>query len=151
MPNTCSGVDASSNPATGSRKPGGFWWTGCLGFTSWKVAKSARTAVPARAITRRANASPPLTVPTAGHPYRFARAGSKPRGRGTRASLLSDEQRRHHERDGAEELDQHVEARPRGVLERVPDRVADDRRLVRLRPLPAVLPGLDELLRVVPG
>src|SRR5205807_1861313 len=61
-----------------------------------------------------------------------------------------NEQRRHHARAGAEQLDQHVQARSRRVLERVTDRVADDGRLVGIRALPAVLAGLDELLGVVP-
>src|SRR6476469_11021781 len=63
----------------------------------------------------------------------------------------SDEQRREHERDGAQQLDQHVERRARGVLERIADGVADDCRLVGVGPLAAVDAGLDVLLRVVPG
>ena len=42
--------------------------------------------------------------------------------------LLDDEQRRQYERDRAQQLDQHVQRRPRRVLERVADRVADDGR-----------------------
>src|ERR1700712_5372011 len=44
----------------------------------------------------------------------------------------SDEQRREHQRDGTEQLDQHVQRGARRVLERIADRVADHRRLVGL-------------------
>src|SRR2546430_3826763 len=37
------------------------------------------------------------------------------------------------------------------VLERIPDRVADDRRLVRRTSFSSEVPGLDEFLRVVPS
>ena len=48
-------------------------------------------------------------------------------------------------------LIEHVQRRTRRVLERIADRVADDRRLVRLGALAAVRAGLDVLLGVVPG
>src|SRR6476469_6212580 len=65
--------------------------------------------------------------------------------------VASDEQRREHERDRAEQLDEHVQRRTRCVLERIADRVAHHRRLVCIRALAAVRTGLDVLLRVVPG
>src|SRR3954451_13515433 len=55
-------------------------------------------------------------------------------GRGRRPGLWSgwrgsaDEQRRHHQRDRGQQLDEHVEGRARGVLERVTHGVTDDRR-----------------------
>src|SRR5689334_4780212 len=54
-----------------------------------------------------------------------------------RASWSLEKQRREHERDRAQELDENVERRARGVLERIADRIADDRRLVRIRALAA--------------
>src|SRR3954465_5287019 len=63
----------------------------------------------------------------------------------------SDEQRSQHERDGAEQLDQHVQRRAGRVLERIANRVPDDRRLVGLGALAAVRTRLDVLLGVVPG
>src|SRR5262245_30669673 len=49
--------------------------------------------------------------------------------------LLQDEQRRQDQRDRRQQLDQDVQRRSRGVLERIADGVADHRRLVRLRAL----------------
>src|SRR5262245_40577346 len=46
--------------------------------------------------------------------------------------LLKNEQRRQDQGDRRQQLDQDVQRRPGGVLERIADRVADDRRLVRL-------------------
>src|SRR5437762_10458482 len=66
-------------------------------------------------------------------------------------SCALDKQRRQHQRDRAQELDEHMERRTGRVFERIADRVTHDRRLVGRAPLPAVLPGLDELLRVIPG
>src|SRR5438034_11125200 len=66
-------------------------------------------------------------------------------------SCALDKQRRQHERDRAQQLDEHVQRRPRRVFERVADGVADHRRLVGRTTLPAVLARLDELLGVVPG
>src|SRR5215218_8917663 len=70
---------------------------------------------------------------------------------GPRARVRLEEQRRQHERDGAEQLHQHVERWPRRVLERITDGVADDRRLVGLGALSTIRAGLDVLLGVVPG
>src|SRR5437867_12982705 len=73
------------------------------------------------------------------------------------ATSLQYEQRRQDQRDRRQELDQDVQRRPGGVLERIADRVADDRGLVRLRALADHLavhpeqPRLDEFLGVVPG
>jgi uncharacterized protein with ATP-grasp and redox domains len=53
--------------------------------------------------------------------------------------------------DDAHQLDEDVQARPGGVLERVADGVADDRGAVRGGVLAAVVTGLDVLLGVVPG
>src|SRR5207248_4205049 len=68
-----------------------------------------------------------------------------------------DEERREDEGDRREELDEDVEARPGGVLERISDGVADDGSCVRRGALAehsalVVLqhPGLDVFLRVVP-
>jgi hypothetical protein len=66
-------------------------------------------------------------------------------------ALFSHIERREHERERREELDEHVEGRPGGILERVADGIADNCRLVRLAPLAAEDPALDVLLRVVPG
>src|SRR3989440_12807050 len=66
-------------------------------------------------------------------------------------SCALDKERRQHQRDRAQELDEHVQRWPRRVLEGIAHRVTHDRRLVGRAPLPAVLPGLDELLRVIPG
>src|SRR6266571_2137405 len=62
-----------------------------------------------------------------------------------------DKERRQHQRDRAQQLDEHVQRRPRRVFERVADGVADHRRLVGRTALPAVLARLDELLGIVPG
>src|SRR6266516_5639286 len=62
-----------------------------------------------------------------------------------------DKQRRQHQRDRAQQLDEHVQRRPRRVFERVADGVADHRRLVGRTALPAVLARLDELFGIVPG
>src|SRR2546422_7278206 len=61
-----------------------------------------------------------------------------------------DKQRRQHQRDRTQQLDEHVQRRTGGVLERIAHRVADHAGLVRGTPLPAVFPGFDELLGVVP-
>src|SRR5213080_1952030 len=66
-------------------------------------------------------------------------------------SCALDKERRQHQRDRAQELDQHVQRRPRRVFERIADGFTDHRRLVGRAPLPAVLARLDELLGVVPG
>src|SRR5438132_1039776 len=66
-------------------------------------------------------------------------------------SCALDKERRQHERDRAQELDQHVQRRPGRVFERIADGVTDDGCLVSGTPLPTVLAGLDELLGVVPG
>src|SRR6058998_3891344 len=62
-----------------------------------------------------------------------------------------DKQRRQHQRDRAQQLDEHVERWAGGVLEWIADRVTHDRRLVGGAALPAVLTRLDELLGIVPG
>src|SRR6202022_4842469 len=62
-----------------------------------------------------------------------------------------NKQRRQHESDRREQLDEDVQRRSRRVLERIPDRVADHRRLVRRRALSSVGAHLDVLLGVVPG
>src|SRR2546423_3052239 len=54
-----------------------------------------------------------------------------------------DKERRQHQRDRAQELDQHVQRRPRRILERIADGVTDHRGLVGRTPLPTVLAGLD--------
>src|SRR5690348_14463182 len=66
-------------------------------------------------------------------------------------SWFLDKERRQHERHGAQQLDEHVQRGPSGVLERIPDRIADHPGFVGGAPLAAVLARLDELLRVVPG
>src|SRR5712691_13837 len=68
-----------------------------------------------------------------------------------RKSCALDKERRQHERDRAQELNEHVQRRPRRVFERIADGVADHGGLVRRTPLPTVLARLDELLGVVPG
>src|SRR3990172_6627912 len=60
------------------------------------------------------------------------------------------EERHEDEGDRRQELHEDVEARARGVLERIPHRVPHDGGLVGRAPLPAEAPRLDELLRVVP-
>src|SRR3954452_15193130 len=65
-----------------------------------------------------------------------------------RARVGLEEQRGDDERDGAEQLHEHVERRARGVLEWITDVVADHCRLVLLRALAAVRAGLDVLLGV---
>src|SRR5437899_12968239 len=62
-----------------------------------------------------------------------------------------DKERRQHQRDRAQELDEHVQRRTGGVFERIAHRVAHHSGLVRRRALPAVLARLDELLGVVPA
>src|SRR5258708_9222981 len=61
-----------------------------------------------------------------------------------------DKERCQYQRDRAQELDQHVERWPGGVLEGIPHRVAHDGGLMRLAALAAVLAGLDLLLGVAP-
>src|SRR5213080_2906417 len=67
-----------------------------------------------------------------------------------RKSCALDKERRQHERDRAQELDEHMQRRAGGVLERITHRVAHHAGLVRRTAFPPVLPGLDELLGVVP-
>src|SRR5689334_24027329 len=67
-----------------------------------------------------------------------------------KSCLALDKQGRQHQRDRAQQLDEHVQRRAGGVLERIAHRVADHAGLVRGTPLPAVLTRFDELLRVVP-
>ena len=59
--------------------------------------------------------------------------------------------RRDEQRHEVHDLDQRVDRRAGGVLERVADGVADDRRRVGVGPLAAEVAVLDDLLRVVPG
>src|SRR5450759_1055730 len=73
------------------------------------------------------------------------------------ASRLADEEWGEDQRDGSQQLHEHVERRPGGVLERVTDRIADDGRRVRVGALAQDVPlvvlevaRLDVLLRVVP-
>src|SRR5690349_6535005 len=66
-------------------------------------------------------------------------------------SWLLNKQRRQHQCDRAQQLDEHVQRRPRRVLERIAHRVAHHRRLVGRAPFAAVLARLNELLGVVPG
>src|SRR5215218_4793201 len=68
-----------------------------------------------------------------------------------RARVRSEEQRRQYQRDGAEQLHEHVERRAGRILEWITHGVADDRRLVGLGTLAAVRSRLDVFLRVVPG
>src|SRR2546427_6694498 len=65
-------------------------------------------------------------------------------------SWFLDKQRRQHQRYGAQQLDEHVQRGPGGVLERIAHRVTNHGGLVGRAPLAAVLARLDELLRVVP-
>src|SRR2546422_306853 len=67
-----------------------------------------------------------------------------------RKSCALDKERRQHERDRTQKLDQHVQRRPRRVFERIADGVADHGRLVGQTALPAVFTRLDEFLGVVP-
>src|SRR3990170_3506462 len=79
------------------------------------------------------------------------------------ANASADEQGRQHQGDRAQQLDQHVQRRPGGVLVGIAHRIADDRRLVSVCPLAERLhlarvagrhlehPRLDVLLGVVPG
>src|SRR5689334_16424051 len=85
--------------------------------------------------------SPPPTSPSAMHWSTVLRL----------SSWFLDKERRQHERHRAQQLDEHVQRRPGRVLEGIADGVADHGGLVRGTPLPAVLPGLDELLGVIPG
>src|SRR5918999_503387 len=55
------------------------------------------------------------------------------------------------DRDDVRDLDHRIDRRPGCVLVRVADRVAGDRRGMRLGALAAVETVLDQLLRVVPG
>ena len=65
--------------------------------------------------------------------------------------LCLNEQRREHKRDRGQQLDQDVQARAGRVFERIAQGIADDRGLVSIGTLAAVLPALDELLGVIPG
>src|SRR5947199_331402 len=85
--------------------------------------------------------SPPPTSPSATHWSTVLRP----------KSCALDKERRQHQRHRAQEFDQHVQRRPRRILEGIADGVAHDPRLVGRAPLAAVLPRLDELLGVVPG
>ena len=117
------------------------------------AASSSRTRSSAGSSDRRAflvrdlAAPPALGSPNAGSTERLIpRCGRAPAARASSARLLrgdlsrrdpsrfpSDEQRREHQRDRREQLDQHVERRARRVLERIADRVAHDGGLVRSR------------------
>src|SRR6266705_5150640 len=66
-------------------------------------------------------------------------------------SCALDKERCQHQRDRAQQLDEHMQRRAGGVLERITHRVAHDRGLVGGAALPTVLAGLDVLLGVVPG
>ena len=66
------------------------------------------------------------------------------------ADRQRDDGRGDQHRDQVHHLDQRVDRRAGGVLERVADGVADDGGLVRRRALAAVVAVLDELLAVVP-
>ncbi|XP_021300539.1 uncharacterized protein LOC110428944, partial [Herrania umbratica] len=70
---------------------------------------------------------------------------------GVGADREDDDGRGDQHRDQVHDLDQRVDRRAGGVLERVTDGVADDRRLVGVGALAAVVAVLDQLLRVVPG
>src|SRR4029077_5735705 len=63
----------------------------------------------------------------------------------------SNEQRRQDQRDRGQQLDQDVQARAGRVFEGIAQGIADDRGLVSIGTLAAVLPALDELLGVIPG
>src|SRR6266702_6431219 len=67
-----------------------------------------------------------------------------------RSCRALDKQRRQHQRDRTQELDQHVQRRPRRVFEGIADGVPHDPGLVRRTALAAVLTRLDVLLGVVP-
>ena len=69
---------------------------------------------------------------------------------GVRADAQLHDRRGDQHRDEVHHLDQRVDRRAGGVLERVADGVADDGRRVRLGALAAVGAVLDDLLRVVP-
>src|SRR5438876_65455 len=69
---------------------------------------------------------------------------------GLRANSCLDKQGRQHERHRAQQFDEHVQRRPRGVFEGIADGVAHDGRLVGRASLAAVLTRLDELFGVVP-
>ena len=93
----------------------------------------------------------PMTSAWKGCSMRLVLSGGRGRAR------LPDEQGGQHQRDRGEQLDEDVERRAGGVLERIADRVADDGRRVGLRALAedvAVLvlevARLDVLLGVVP-
>ena len=73
-------------------------------------------------------------------------AGLGPHG----APAEGDDGRQDQQADQVHDLDQRVEGRAGGVLERVADGVADDRRLVGLGALAALVAVLDVLLGVVP-
>ena len=64
--------------------------------------------------------------------------------------LQADDRRQDQQRHQVHHLDQRVERRAGGVLERVADGVADDRGLVGLGALAALVAVLDVLLGVVP-
>src|SRR5438128_3298100 len=84
---------------------------------------------------------PPPAAPSAMHWSNVLRSNSR----------LLDKQRRQDEGHRAEQLDQHVQRRAGGVLERITHRVAHDAGLVGGAALAAVRAGLDVLLGVVPG
>src|SRR5437773_2382562 len=84
---------------------------------------------------------PPPASPSAMHWSTVLRRNS---------GVALDKQRRQHQRDRAQQLDEHVERWAGGVLERIADRVTHDRRLVGGAALPAVLTRLDVFLGIVP-
>src|SRR5256885_16729750 len=69
---------------------------------------------------------------------------------GLRAKSCLDKQGRQHERHRAQQFDEHVQRRPRGVLEGIAHGVTHDGRLVGRAAFAAVLTRLDELFGVVP-
>lgn len=64
--------------------------------------------------------------------------------------ILLNEERCQHERERSKELDEHVEQRACGVLERAADHIPDDRCLVGVALLSAVSTGFDVFLDIVP-
>src|SRR3954469_15687437 len=74
-----------------------------------------------------------------------------PREPDVRLAVDRDEQRADQDRDDVRDLDHRVDRGTRGVLVRVADGVAGDRRGMCLGALAAVGAVLDRLLRVVPG
>src|SRR5919198_2445644 len=85
-----------------------------------------------------------------------AYAAARPESRSTagwpriESAVDRDDQGDDQDRDDVRDLDHRVDRRARGVLVRIPDRIAGDGRRVRLRALAPVGAVLDQLLRVVP-